>query len=187
MNAKAQKADGITKPTPKVFSLLNASIHKIDINHPDVSLPFADMSKEDLKKYIENVIGEVIKSPRSQQFKFDEEFSKVPEIIKSLQVDDFTSNSTLIAKKLHKCEIETQLKYKAITELREGSLLCAHLTIDHQEFIIIVKIDHANFLDDIEYIKTTGLPEKQRAQKNSYDRNNIRRARQHSSNKRFRR
>lgn len=165
MNATAQKVDGISKPATKVLSLLNASIHKIDITQADVSLPFADMSKEDLKKYIENVIGEVVKSPRSQKFKFDGKFSKVPEIVESLADKEFTKNSTLIAKKLHACEIAVQLKYKAITELREGSLLCAHLKLDDQEFILLVKIDHANFLDDIQYIKTTGLPEKQRAQK----------------------
>lgn len=165
MNTAIQNADGLSKPTTKVLSLLNASIHKIDINQQDVSLPFADMSKEDLKKYIENVISEVVKSPKSQKFKFDDEFSKIPEIIKSLVTEDFTSNSTLIARKLHTCEIAAQLKYKAITELREGSLLCAHLILDSQEFMLMVKIDHANFLDDIQYTKTTGLPEKQRAQK----------------------
>lgn len=167
MSMDAQNGSEVPSVAENLLSIGEASIHRVDINEKEVSIPFIDISEDDLKKYIEKVVNEVVTSTRRQKFKFDDDFSKIPEIVKSLLSEDFTENSTLLAKKLHACEIVAQSKYQAITELREGSLLCVHLVFGDREFVLIVKIDHANFFDDTQYVKSAGLPEKQRAQKSA--------------------
>lgn len=142
-----------------------ATIHKIDIKESSIGLPFADISKIDLKNYLTNIIKDILNSRKSQKFKLDNELSRVPSLLELLLTDQFISTSTLVAKKLHRVEVSAQERYKGITELREGSLLCSNIEINNQQFILIVKIDHAGFLDETEFKKIVGLPEKQRAQK----------------------
>lgn len=149
------------------LTITSINIHKIDIQNNQVSKPYNELTNREIKSYVEEIIFEVIKSNRTQSYKFDEKYSKLPEVIKSLSTESFDSSSTDLAAKLLSCEVAAQERYKSITEIRKGSLLSVHFEAISREFLLLVKIDHASFFDETEYTKKTGLPEKQRAQKSA--------------------
>jgi hypothetical protein len=154
-----------TSEEQKTIELYGASIHKINIKSTDIPERFVDITKNDLKNYLTGIIRDILKNSRSQKFKLGDESSKVPQLISLLTNSKFSETSTILAKRLHRVESQVQERYKGLTELRGGSLLCAHIRIESQQFALLVKIDHADFFDETELNRTTGLPEKQRAQK----------------------
>ncbi len=150
------------KPKLKIYS---SAIQKIDCKAKTLGSPNFETSEKDIKEYLDGLIHEIIESPRRQAFKFKEEPSQTKSKIEKLSTPDFNSASVSLSNKLLSCEIEAQQKMEKVTKLREGSLLSAHFDIGDKKHLILVKIDHAGYLDESTLRKKSGLPEKQRAQK----------------------
>ncbi|MDA8484593.1 nucleoid-associated protein [Pseudomonas resinovorans] len=167
---EASQATAKEEPQEKIqtkLEIYNAVIQKIDIKEKHPGLPFVDVKDNDIYNYLSGIIRDIVENHKGQKFKFNENLTDIPKKLNALLSEDFEKSAGDIAKKLLETENSTQEQYKGFVELREGSLLCAHIEISDERFLLLVKIDHAGFLHEKTYIKTTGLPEKQRAQKSA--------------------
>lgn len=147
------------------LTIFNAVVQKIDCKGNILGAPYYETSEEDIRAYLTGIIRDVVKNARSQAFKFASENCVVKGLVDDLCTDKFKIAANQFGQRLLDCEVTVQEKMSGFTNLREGSLLCAHFDISGKTFVILVKIDHAGFLNEATLRKASGLPEKQRAQK----------------------
>ena len=161
--------DGSVVPasaTPSApLTIFNAVIQKVDCKGNVLGTPYYQTSEEDIRVYLTGLIRDLVKNTRSQSFKFANENCEVKELVSLLATDSFQLAAIELSQRLLGCEVVVQQKMTNFTSLREGSLLCAHFQLSDKEFVILVKIDHAGFLNETTLRKASGLPERQRAQK----------------------
>ncbi|WP_122613695.1 nucleoid-associated protein [Pseudomonas viridiflava] len=151
--------------TPQSLTIFNAVVQKVDCKGHLLGSPFYRTNETDIKTYLTGVIRNVVNIPRSQRFQFCNSGYDSKSSIEMLAGTAFKPEALMLTQRLLNCEIDAQKKITGLTELREGSLLCAHFQIGDQERVILVKIDHAGYLDESTLQRTSGLPVKQRAQK----------------------
>lgn len=156
-------SDGATTP-PERLEIYNAAIQKVDIPNARLGDPFYRTSEADIKEYLTGLFKDILKHSRSQTFKL-ESCSEVGELVADLTSVDFKTKASELSKRLLDCEVTLQGTLGKFTTIKSGSLLCAHFKLDDSEFILVVKIDHAGFLNEDTLKRASGLPEKHRAQK----------------------
>jgi hypothetical protein len=151
--------------TSEPLTIFNAVVQKVDCKGQLLGSPFYRTNEKDIKTYLTGVIRSVVNIPRSQRFQFCDDGYDSKAAIEALATADFKTVALALTQRLLECEIETQKRIAGLNELREGSLLCAHFQLGDDAYVILVKIDHAGYLDEVTLQRTSGLPEKQRAQK----------------------
>jgi len=159
------EAIGTDGEAPKSLTIFNAVVQKVDCKGQLLGSPFYKTNETDIKTYLTGVIRNVVNIPRSQRFQFCNGGYDSKSAIEMLAGTAFKSEALALTQRLLECETDAQKKITGLTELREGSLLCAHFQLGDQECIILVKIDHAGYLNESTLERTSGLPVKQRAQK----------------------
>jgi len=142
----------------------NSALQKVQLNDHSLGEPYYENNETDLRYYLTRLLEDIIDNTRSQTFKLDDK-SVVKELIEKLRGGEFNSAAVAITERLLSCEIEKQDQLGRFTKLRDGSLLCCHFTVNGEEHIVLVKVDHADFLNEATLMRSAGLPEKQRAQK----------------------
>lgn len=159
-------AEQIEEAKPAPLTIFNAVVQKVDCKGQVLGDPFYRTNEADIKAYLTGVIRSVVSISRSQRFQFCDDGFDSRSGIALLTSADFKTMALGLAERLLDCEIIAQRKIAALKkELRTGSLLCAHFKLAETEHVMLVKIDHAGFLDEVNFQHTSGLPEKQRAQK----------------------
>jgi hypothetical protein len=151
--------------TSEPLTIFNAVVQKVDCKGQILGSPFYRTNEKDIKTYLTGVIRSVVNIPRSQRFQFCGKGFDSKSAIEILAGIAFKVEALELTKRLLECEIVVQKKIVGLSELREGSLLCAHFKLGEQESVMLVKIDHAGYLNELTLQRTSGLPEKQRAQK----------------------
>ncbi|MEX5574562.1 nucleoid-associated protein [Pseudomonas lijiangensis] len=157
--------DGTGDAPSAPLTIFNAVVQKVDCKGQTLGEPFYRTNEADIKTYLAGVIRSVVNIPRSQRFQFCDDGFDSRFQVNGLTTDDFKSCALTLTERLLECEITAQKKISGLNELRAGSLLCAHFQLAEAEHVILVKIDHAGFLDEVNFQRTSGLPDKQRAQK----------------------
>ncbi|HBP0316904.1 hypothetical protein APB64_29925 [Pseudomonas aeruginosa] len=159
-------AEPAEAPPPAPLTIFNAVVQKVDCKGQVLGEPFYRTNEADIKAYLTGVIRSVVSISRSQRFQFCDKGFDSKEDVAQLTSADFKTSALAWTERLLDCEIAAQKKIVALKkELRTGSLLCAHFKLAETEHVMLVKIDHAGFLDEVNFQHTSGLPEKQRAQK----------------------
>jgi hypothetical protein len=159
-------AEQVEEVPPAPLTIFNAVVQKVDCKGQILGDPFYRTNEADIKAYLTGVIRSVVSISRSQRFQFCDEGFDSREDVARLTSADFKASALSLTERLLDCEITAQKKIVALKkELRTGSLLCAHFKLAETEHVMLVKIDHAGFLDEVNFQHTSGLPEKQRAQK----------------------
>ncbi|KAA0984818.1 nucleoid-associated protein [Pseudomonas sp. ANT_J28] len=156
---------GTVGDTSEPLTIFNAVVQKVDCKGQVLGSPFYRTNEKDIKTYLTGVIRSVVNIPRSQRFQFCATGFDSKSTIEVLASTTFKVEALALTERLLQCEIVAQKKIAGLNELREGSLLCAHFQLGEEECVILVKIDHAGYLDELTLQRTSGLPEKQRAQK----------------------
>lgn len=156
---------GTDGDTSEPLTIFNAVVQKVDCKGQVLGSPFYRTNEKDIKTYLTGVIRSVVNIPRSQRFQFCDDGFDSKTAVEALATVDFKAVALVLTQRLLECEIATQKKISGLNELREGSLLCAHFQLGEEVYVILVKIDHAGYLDEVTLQRTSGLPEKQRAQK----------------------
>jgi hypothetical protein len=156
---------GTEGDTSEPLMIFNAVVQKVDCKGQALGSPFYRTNEKDIKTYLTGIIRSVINIPRSQRFQFCDQGFDSKSAIEILAGTAFKAEALELTQRLLECEIAAQKKIAGLKELREGSLLCAHFQLGDQECVILVKIDHAGYLNELTLQRTSGLPEKQRAQK----------------------
>ncbi|WP_312245783.1 nucleoid-associated protein [Stutzerimonas nitrititolerans] len=164
-NPVASSDSSAVSPEPAILQIYNAVVQKVDPKSNSLGEPYYETSAEDIRVYLTGLLRDLVKSPRSQNYKFAAEVCEVKDNIDKLLTKEFRSAALYLSGRLLGCEFFVQNKMRGFTELREGSLLCTHFGLAGKEYIILVKVDHADFLNEVTLRKASGLPEKQRAQK----------------------
>ena len=159
----ASLSDGSTTPVERL-EIYNAAIQKVDIPNARMGEPFYRTSEADIKEYLTGLFKDILKHSRSQTFKLQDS-SVVGDLVSNLTSKDFKQAASDLTKRLLDCEVKVQTTLGNFTTVKSGSLLCAHFKLDENEFILVVKIDHAGFLNEDTLKRASGLPEKHRAQK----------------------
>ncbi len=158
-------ADAVGDPPPPLI-IFNAVIQKVDCKGQVLGDPFYRTNEPGIRKYLTGVLRSLVDISRSQSFQFCETGFNTKEHVGALSDEDtFKSYALEMTERLLRCEIVAQKKIEGFKELRAGSLLCAHFKLAESEYVILVKIDHAGFIEEVNFQHTSGLPEKQRAQK----------------------
>lgn len=157
--------DGAGETQPPVITIYNAVIQKVDCRGQMLGDPFYRTNEADIKTYLTGVIRSVVNIARSQRFQFCGDGFDTKGHIDRLTTTDFKTCALELTGRLLNCEITAQKKIEGLKELRAGSLLCAHFQVGEHERVILVKIDHAGYLDEVSFQHAAGLPDKQRAQK----------------------
>lgn len=155
--------DGSGQPQEKL-ELYNTAIQKVDIPNAKLGDAIYKTSEEDIKKYLTGLIREILKHNRSQSFKLEEN-GEIGSLIAGLTTGDFQKNALALTGRLLNCEVDLQSELGKFTTIRSGSLFCSHFKLNESEFVLVVKIDHAGFLNEDTLKRVAGLPEKHRAQK----------------------
>ncbi|WP_162864076.1 nucleoid-associated protein [Pseudomonas viridiflava] len=159
----ASPSDGNSQPVERL-KIYNAVIQKVDIPNARVGDPFYRTSEADIKEYLTGLFKDILKHSRSQTFELQNS-SVVGALVAKLASVNFKTAAAEITKRLLDCEVKVQATLGNFTTVKSGSLLCAHFELDDNEFILVVKIDHAGFLNEDTLKRASGLPEKHRAQK----------------------
>lgn len=161
----AQIDEAGTEVPASKLSIFSTAIQKVDCKNKSLGTPFYRTSEEDIHSYLTGLIRSVVNNTRSQSFKFSDDSCITKSLVLEIAGKNLEKPAITLSERLLNCEIIAQQKFEKITELREGSLLCAHFQLDEKQYVILVKIDHAGFLNENTLKKSAGLPEKQRAQK----------------------
>ncbi|WP_312911258.1 nucleoid-associated protein [Stutzerimonas nitrititolerans] len=159
----AKPNDG-TAVQPKQLKIYNAAIQKVDVQNQSLGVPFYRTSETDIKQYLSSLIEELLKNKRTQNFKIETD-SEVGKLISGLTSTNFKDFATALTERLLTLEVKIQAQLAKFTTLRSGSLFCCHFKLDDRTCALIVKVDHADFLNENTFTKAAGLPAKDRAQK----------------------
>lgn len=140
-------------------------IFKIDIEEEEVTNIDSTTYGEELDLYLLELFEIIISNSSGRQFKFDRKTTEVRSQIKKINDgEDFNESSKVISERLLKVEIEAQKKMdKLKVTIQKGIFVQAYISEEQQNKFIICKADHSEFLNDIDYTISKGLPTKKKA------------------------
>ena len=149
---------------PKQLTIYNAAIQKIDVQNQVLGDPFYRTAETDIKHYLTGLIDELVKNKRNQSFKIETE-GEVGKLVSGLTSSNFKEFAKTLTDRLLNLEVKVQGQLGSFTTLRSGSLFCCHFKLDDKICALIVKVDHADYLNETTFTKAAGLPARHRAQK----------------------
>lgn len=151
------------------LSLQNFSLHHIDIVSQNVKKASTKGTANDLNDFINNLLDELLNDDKGGEYKFSDVNELVPSmVIKMANNQDWEKCTDSIANKLLKEEIDRQEEVKGIAQLQKGSLLQVKGIMDGSPIVVVMKIEHDEYVDEEELNYHFGLPtNKRRLQKSS--------------------
>jgi len=146
------------------MEITDIKIFKIDIQQSEVENIDKDKFPADLDIYLKGLIKLMISGESGRTFNFDRDTTEVRgqlgEIIKG---KDFALISTVIAKRLLIVERRTQQKIAHLgKEIQKGIVVQALVTDNEINKFIICKAEHNDFLDEVKFTLSRGLPIKKK-------------------------
>lgn len=140
-------------------------IFKIDLNEEEVEIIDSTTYGNDLVDYLKELFKVVISGSSGRQFLFNRNTTEV-----RAQITRINSNTTfaeitkIIADRLLIVEFEAQEKMSKLgITIQKGVLVQAKITQNKQDKFIICKADHNEFLNEVDYQLSRGLPVKKKA------------------------
>lgn len=145
------------------------SLHHIDIPNQKTRKANTRGSANDLNDFVNNLLNELLEDDKGGEYKFSSEDELVPSsIIKMANDIDWLDCTEKVANKLLKEEIDRQEEVKGIAKLQKGSLLQVKGVMDGSAIVVVMKIEHDEYVDEEELRYHSGLPtNKRRLQKSS--------------------
>lgn len=142
------------------------SLHHIDIYSPDIRSVDIDIDVSDIDEYIDELLDKVTNNNNRRLFEFQSETCEIKNALnKMITQRKFTEVSEIIARRLHRKEIEAQEKYGHLTNIHKGSILQFYIIDGESYTYIITKVDHNTFIDENDLLKHFGLPFEKRVLK----------------------
>jgi hypothetical protein len=140
-------------------------IFKIDIAQEEVEVIDSATYGNELVTYLTELFGIVISGSSGRKFQFDRETTEVrAQITRLNNSEDFASITKIIAERLLNVEFDAQEKITKLgISIQKGILVQAKITDNGQDKFIICKADHNEFLNEVDYSLSSGLPVKKKA------------------------
>lgn len=147
------------------MEITKIQIFKIDIDEEDVTNIDSRTYGEELDNYLLELFETIISGSSGRQFKFERKTTEVRGQITNINNgDDFNQSSKVISERLLKVEIDAQKKIdKLKITIQKGIFVLAQISEEEKNKFIICKADHNEFLNDIDFTLSKGLPTKKKA------------------------
>ena len=140
-------------------------ISKVDIENNQVDKIDSTVYGDELVNYLEELFKIVIDGGSGRKFEFERKTTEVrAQITRINNQEDFTEITEVIAQRLLDSESDAQERMDAMgVTILKGIVVQALVNDEDQEKFIICKADHNDFLDEVNYELTRGLPIKKKA------------------------
>jgi hypothetical protein len=137
------------------------SIHSMDLE--GVKLEKRSATEGAIEEYIIDLIKKSRINKNKRAFKFASETVELHTLVMEIVNTGFDQkilidNTDRIAKRWFDKEKDTQEKYSQIMSLPKGSLIQSYFQTRDSFLFLIAKIEHEDYIDEIEYNKQVGLP-----------------------------
>lgn len=143
------------------------TLHKIDISKNTAEEIEIDINKETIIEYVDNLVNEILDSPNKRMYKFKNGETQVKSsLVKLVEYDTQIDKIILYnAERLLEKELKAneQLRSKKLTvSIQKGSLLHLHFVQDGIDKILICKVEHDEYLNELSFDKNNGLNTKKK-------------------------
>lgn len=140
-------------------------IFKIDLTQENVEVLDSTTYGGELVNYLKELFSIVISGSSGRLFQFDRNTTEVrAQITKLNNNEDFASITKVISDRLLTVEFDAQDKMAKLgITIQKGILVQAKITENGQDKFIICKADQNEFLDEVNYQLSRGLPVKKKA------------------------
>lgn len=147
------------------MEILKIQIFKIDIDEEEVSNIDSKTYGEELDNYLLELFETIISGSSGRQFKFERKTTEVRSQITNINNgEDFNNCSNVISERLLKVEVDAQKKMdKLKVTIQKGIFVQAQISEDKKNKFIICKADHNEFLNEVDFTLSKGLPTKKKA------------------------
>lgn len=145
--------------------IVETSLHRIDLEEETIGERIVVGSDTDFRTYVGKLIEDMYESNRYKSYKFSSNETEIVRQVLAINSECWIEKSQIIAERLLRIEKAAQERVQHLTELRVGSLVQILVTVDGQKNLIITKVDHSPYLDEVSLMEKLGLPVNQRAQK----------------------
>ncbi len=140
------------------MNLIFSSLHQIDHFNESISKREISEYGDDLKRYVEKLLDEIVTSNSKRKFQFRSDTTEVRVAIQNIIDGQYDAGSEINASRLLKIEKDAQEKIAHLNiKIQKGSLFQAYLEQNDKTFILC-KADHNDFLDEIDFSLRKGLP-----------------------------
>ena len=143
------------------------TLHKIDILKNTAEKIEIDVSKETIVEYVDNLVNEILENPNKRMYRFKNAETQVKSSITKLVNTDPKIDEIILhnAERLLEKELRTneQLKAKKLkVNVQKGSLLHLHFFQDEIDKILVCKVEHDEYLNELSFDKNNGLNTKKK-------------------------
>ncbi|HBW37737.1 MAG TPA: hypothetical protein DEF89_21640 [Desulfosporosinus sp.] len=140
--------------------ILYKSLHTIDRKRDNPETRTLADDEGDINTYIVDSVGAIVNQLDNRSFVPESQTTEVINTICLYQNQQMTFEglSDIVANRLLREEKKAQERYKAITEIRKGSLIQAFIENDDMYLYLVAKVEHDTYIDDIELVKRVGMP-----------------------------
>jgi hypothetical protein len=147
------------------MEIKSIQIFKIDLMQEEVKVVDASSYGAELQSYLSELFEIVISGSRGRQFIFERNTTEVrAQITRINKHENFEDISKIIANRLLNSEFEAQDKVSKLgIAIQKGIIIQAVITDNEQRKFIICKADHNEFLNEINFNLSRGLPVKKKA------------------------
>jgi hypothetical protein len=150
-----------------IMDIKKLTLHKIDISKNTAEKIGIDISKETIIEYVNNLVNEILDSPNKRMYKFKNAETQVKSSLVKLVEDDTEIDKIILynAERLLEKELKAneQLKSKKLkVNIQKGSLLHLHFVQDEIDKVLVCKVEHDEYLNELSFDKNNGLNTKKK-------------------------
>lgn len=143
------------------------TLHKIDISKKAPEKIEIDMEKETIIEYVNNLVDEILNNPNNRMYRFKEGETQVKSSLTKLVENDEEIDKIILhnAERLLEKELKAddQLKSKKLTvSIQKGSLLHLHFIEEEIHNVLVCKVEHDEYLNELNFDKNNGLNTKKK-------------------------
>jgi len=140
--------------------IIYKSLHTIDRERESPETRMLVEGEGDLNTYIVDSVQDVMNELDNRSFVPE---SQTAEVINAICLfkdgqKTFVELSNIVANRLLREEKKAQERYKAITDIRKGSLIQSFIEDDDTYLYLVEKVEHDTYIDEIELVKRVGMP-----------------------------
>lgn len=140
---------------------IKKSLYRIDLETDQLGESIEVGAESDINGYIHALIKELEDKNRQKEYALVSEETEVAVQIKKIKENSecWDESTSIIANRFLRAERKSQDRVKQMNvKLRVGSLMQVLAKVENKDVMIIIKVDHSSYLDEITFKEKNGLP-----------------------------
>ena len=143
------------------------TLHKIDISKNIAEKIEIDINKDTIIEYVNNLVNEILDNPNKRMYRFKKGETQVKSSLKKLVQDENDIEKVILnnAERLLEKELNAHalLKAKKLSvNVQKGSLLHLYFVEEEIGKVLICKVEHDEYLNELSFDKNNGLNTKKK-------------------------